>query len=135
MGAKTIAINTFTLLFSESKEKKSRRQISLMSMTDHAVGIAAELTWCYDIAHLIYEITERRAVTRQKGRKVLAPSGRLKNVFSGRQLGLVQEETLEVFCTRMPRETVRTTWDEVERRKKLSLGARILFSTESAHTD
>ena len=36
---RTIAINTFTLLFSKSKEKKSRRQISLMSMTDHALGI------------------------------------------------------------------------------------------------
>ena len=35
----------------------------------------------------------------------------------------------------MARETVRTTWDEVERRKKLSPGARILFSTESEETD
>ena len=40
-----------------------------------------------------------RAVTRQKGRKTLTPSGRLKNVSSGRQLGLVQEETLVVFST------------------------------------
>ena len=61
----------------------------------------------YDIAHLIYEITERKAVTRQKGRKTLTPSGRLKNVFSGRQLGLVQEETLVVFYTHMPRDAVR----------------------------
>ena len=38
--------------------------------------------------------TERRAVTKQKGRKILTPSGRLKNVFSVRQLGLVLEETL-----------------------------------------
>ena len=83
--------------------------------------MAAELTRCYDIAYLINEIAERRAVTRQKGRKTLTPSGRLKNVFSGRQLGFVQEETLVVFYTRMPRETVRTTWDEVERRKKFSL--------------
>ena len=74
-------------------------------------------------------------MTRQKGRKTLTPSGRLKNVFSGRQLGLVQEETLVVFYTRMPRETVRTTWDEVERRKKFSPGASILFSTESEETD
>ena len=36
---KTIAINTFTLLFNKKKEKKSRRQISLMSMAHHAVGI------------------------------------------------------------------------------------------------
>ena len=31
---RTIAINTFTLLFSKSEERKSRRQMSLMSMTD-----------------------------------------------------------------------------------------------------
>ena len=33
--------------------------------------MAAELKWCYDIAYLIYEITERRAVTGQKGEKLL----------------------------------------------------------------
>ena len=63
--------------------------------------MAAELTWRCDIIYLIHEITERRAVTRQKGEKLLTPSGRLKNV---------QEETLG-----MSRETVRTTWNEVER--------------------
>ena len=93
--------------------------------------MAAELKWCYDIAYLIYEITERRAVTRQEGRKILTPSGRLKNVFSGRQLGLVQEETLVVFYTRIPRETVRTTWNEVEIRRKFSPRASLLFSIES----
>ena len=71
----------------------------------------------------------------KKGEKTLTPSGRLKNVFSGRQLGLVQEETLVVFFTRVPRETVRTSWDEVERRKKISPRARVLFSTESEDTD
>ena len=93
--------------------------------------MAAELKWCYDIAYLIHEITERSAATRQEGRKNLTPSGRLKNVFSGRQLGLLQEETLVVFYTRMPRETVRIMWDEVQRRKKFSPRASILFSTES----
>ena len=97
--------------------------------------MGAELKWCYDIAYLIHEISERSAVTRQKGRNTLTPSGRLKNVFSGRQLGLVQEETLVVFYTRMLRETVRTSWDEVERRKKISPRARVLFSTESEDTD
>ena len=58
---------------------------------------------------------------KTKGRKNLTLSGRLKNVCSGRQLGPVQEETLVVFYTGMPRETVRTTKDEVERRKKISL--------------
>ena len=93
--------------------------------------MAAELKWCYDIACLIHEITERSAATRQKGRKILTLNGRLKNVFSGRQLGLLQEETLVVFYTRMPRETVRILWDEVERRQKFSPRASILFSIES----
>ena len=62
--------------------------------------------------------------------------GRLKSVFSGKQLGLVQEETLVVFYTRgMPRKTARTTWNEVEMRKKFSPWASILFSTESEETD
>ena len=56
--------------------------------------------------------------------------------FSGKQLGLAQEETLVVFYTRgMPRKTVRTTWNEVEMRKKFSPWASILFSTESEETD
>ena len=71
----------------------------------------------------------------KNGGKLLHRAGRLKIVFSGKQLGLVQEETLVVFYTRMPRETVRTTWDEVERRKKFALGASMLFSTESEETD
>ena len=97
--------------------------------------MAAELKWCYDIVYLIYEITERGAVPRQEGRKNLTPIRRLKSVFSGRQLGLVQEETLVAFYTGMPRETVRTTWYEVEIRKKFSPRASILFSTESEDTD
>ena len=40
--------------------------------------MAAELIWCYDIAYLICEITERRAVT-SNGAKNLTSSGRLKN--------------------------------------------------------
>ena len=111
-----------------------REKISLI-MKNWIWWWRAELKWCYDIAYLIYEISERSAVTRQKGRNTLTPSGRLKNVFSGRQLGLVQEETLVVFYTRMLRETARTSWDEVERRKKISPRARVLFSTESEDTD
>ena len=61
--------------------------------------MAAELKWCYDIVYLIYEITERRAVTRQKRKNILHWAGRLKNVFSGRQLGLVQEETCSFLHT------------------------------------
>ena len=49
--------------------------------------MAAELTWCSDIVYLTNEIIERRAVTRQKGRKTLAPSGRLNNVFQRKTIG------------------------------------------------
>ena len=66
-----------------------------------------------------------------KGEKILPPSGRLKNVFSGRQLGLVQEGTLVIFYTRMPREIVRTTWNEVEIRKNFSPGASILTNEKA----
>ena len=41
-------------------------------------------------------------MTRQECEKFLHLAGRLKNVVSGRQLGLVQEETLVVFCKLMP---------------------------------
>ena len=71
----------------------------------------------------------------KKGEKLLHRAEGWRMFFSGRQLGLVQEETLVVFYTRMPRETVRTTWDEVEIRKKFSPRASILFSTESEETD
>ena len=60
------------------------------------------------------------ARSKRKRANNLTLSGRLKNVFSGKQLGLVQEETLVVFYTRMPRETVRTTWNEAKTRKKFS---------------
>ena len=61
-----------------------------------------------------------KARNNRKGRKILTLSGRLKNVFCAKQFGLDQEETLVVFYTRMPRETVRTTWNEMEIRKKFS---------------
>ena len=50
-------------------------------------------------------------------------------------MGLVQEETLVVFYTLMPQETVTTTRNEVEIRKKFSSRASILLSTESEETD
>ena len=85
----------------------------------------------------LFDLRNYRAWSRDKKERsnILPPSGRLENVFSGRQLGLAQDETIVVFYTRMPRETVRTTWDEMERRKKISPGGSILFSTESEETD
>ena len=50
-------------------------------------------------------------------------------------MAIVQEETLVVLYALMPREIVRTSWDEAERRKKFSRRASILFSTESEDTD
>ena len=87
--------------------------------------------------YCLFDLRNYRAWSRDKtkGLKTLAPNGRLKNPFSGRQLGLVQEETLIVLYTRMPRETVRTTWNEVETRKKFSPRTSVLFSTESEETD
>ena len=76
------------------------------------------------------EVCAKARNGRKRANK-LAPSERLKNKNRGKQQGLVQEETLVVFCTCMPRETVRTTWNEVEIRKKFfSPRASILFSTE-----
>ena len=79
------------------KDFSDSEELDLLTVT--------ELKSCYDIAYFIYEITERRAVTRQKGRITPTPSGRLKNVFSGRQVCLVREETLVVSthaCHRRP---------------------------------
>ena len=72
-----------------------------------------------------------KARNKRKGQKILHRAEDARMFFSGRQLGLVQEETLVVLYPRMPRETVTTTWDEVERRKKFSPRASLLFSTES----
>ena len=67
--------------------------------------------------------------------KILAPSGRLENVFSGRQLSLGQEETLVVFYTRMPRETVRqrgTKWEDARRSRLEQASSSV---TKSEGTD
>ena len=58
-----------------------------------------------------------------------------KEECSQRTIGPVQDEKLIVFYTCMPRETVRTTWNEVERRKKFSPGASFFFSTVSEERD
>ena len=52
-------------------------------------------------------------MTRQKGRKTLAPSG-------GRQLDFVQKETLAVFSTRMPRDAVRLCGKKWETQRGLT---------------
>ena len=99
--------------------------------------MAAELKWCYDIAYLICEITERGAVTSKRAKNACTER-KTEECFQRktiRWLGLVQEETLVVFYACTPRETVRTTWNEVEIREKFSPRASIRFSTESEETD
>ena len=49
-------------------------------------------------------------MTRQKGRKLLTPSGRLENVLSGRQLG----SFLHTHATK----DHETTWEEMEDARK-----------------
>ena len=97
--------------------------------------MAAELKWSCDIAYLVYEITERRAVARQKGEKLVHRAQEWRKFSAEDNWVLFKKRRLVVFYTRVPRETVRTTWDEVERRKKFSPRASILFSTESEGTD
>ena len=150
---KTIAINTFTLLFSKSEEKTSRRQISLMSMTNDALSIwtCTQVVWQFRVistricicnsltrrnSELDREFPSRslRKSSQQKGmgEKILTPSGRKNNVFSWKQLGLVHGETHVVFYTRVPRET---PWGERGMKWRYArnshLEASILFGTES----
>ena len=92
--------------------------------------MAAELTWCYDIA--FFDLQNYQAWSRQKTK-------RAKHSFTERKteecfqrktigLGLVEEETLVVFYTRMPRETVMIAWDDA--RNSFSPRASILFSSK-----
>ena len=57
------------------------------------------------------EIIERGAVTQRD--KILSACGRQENAFSGRQMGLVQEENLVVFDMCLPWEAIETTHKEV----------------------
>ena len=108
--------------------------------------MAAEMKWCYDrysyfqkrirvkeqraqkdnrflrgsqIAYLIYDIRERGAVTKGKGQKFLHRAEDWRMFFGGRLLDIVQ--TLVVFYTRMPRETVRQRGKEMEDARKSRL--------------
>ena len=106
------------------KEDPRRKSTELKRTTDFSEGVRLPI-WS----------TKLQSVEswQQERGKIIALSGRLEHVSSERQLGLVQEETLVVFSTRMLRETVRqcgSGW-----RKKISLGASILFSTAGERTD
>ena len=86
------------------------------------------LTWSTNI--FVRTNYPRGAVTKGEGSKILhrAPSGRLENVFSRGQLGLVQEETIVVFYTRMPRETVRQRGRKWRTQEDLALSKHPLHS-------
>ena len=124
---RTIAIDTFSLLFEKSKTKSLDGGKCPVSMTNHTVGIGTCTQGMAIPSYLSSEMhlqkfpdqtkfselgrefpsrnlrkgEESRARACESWRKercnILTPSGRLKNVFSGRQLGLVQEETLNSF--------------------------------------
>ena len=53
--------------------------------------MAAELKWCYDIAYLIYEITERRAVTSSRAKNSYTER-KTEECFQRKTIGLVQED-------------------------------------------
>ena len=71
----------------------------------------------------------------KKGQNILTPSGRLKNVFSGRQIGSSSRRDTCSFLHSHATGDRETTWEENGRRKKISPWASILFSTESEETD
>ena len=68
-----IAVDLEIEATSSLKDLTSPKSITGKDFSDYEeldLMMAAELKWCFDIVHLIYEITERRAVTRQKGEKL-----------------------------------------------------------------
>ena len=71
----------------------------------------------------------------KKGQNILTPSERLKNVFSGRRIGSSSRRDTCSFLHSHATGDRETTWEENGRRKKISLWASILFSTESEETD
>ena len=74
------------------------------------------------------DLRNHRAKSRDKtkGRKNLTLSGRLKNVFSGKQLGFVQEETLVIFHT-------HATGDRREDNVERSGDTQDILSSRSKH--
>ena len=70
-----------------------------------------------ELRYCLFDLRNYRAWSRDKteGRKTLTPSRRM---FSAEDNMVLFKKRRLKFSTRMPRETVRTTWDEVERRKK-----------------
>ena len=68
-----IAVNQEIEAISSLKDLINPKSITGKDFSDYEELdlMAAELKWRYDIVCLIYEITERRAVTRQEGEKLL----------------------------------------------------------------
>ena len=57
---------------SSLKDLINPKSITVKHFSDYEeldLMMAAELKWCYDVPYLIYEITERSAVTRQQDEK------------------------------------------------------------------
>ena len=81
----TIHISINVTTHSHSRLDVNRKDFS--NYEELGLMMAADLKWSYDIAYLIYEINERRAVTRRKGEKLVHRAGRLKNVPQRKTIG------------------------------------------------
>ena len=140
-----------SLLFEKSKTKSLDGGKCPVSMTNHTRGYwdlysrhgnselsllgdaSAKIPWPNEIFRTGSWISEQKFAQRRRisrssvepWRKercnILTPSGRLKNVFSGRQLGLVQEETLNSFPHTHATGLRETMWKEVGDARKAHL--------------
>ena len=138
---KNIAINTLTLLFSKSEERTSRRQISLMSITNDALGIwtCTQVVWQFRVIStricICNSLTRRnseldREFPSRSLRKSSKKKERAKHSYTERKTEeCVQRKTIglcsrrdacSLLHTRATGDTVRRTWNEVEIRKKFS---------------
>ena len=138
--AKSHWINTYTLLFDESKTKCLDGGTCPMSMTNHAVGIGT-CTQCMTIPSDLFfgdacaknpwpnEISAGSWISGQKFAQRLEIKGKGQNSYTERkigQFGLVHEETIAVFYTRMPRDAVRLCGKKWETQGSLTWNKHLL---------
>ena len=102
--------NDATMSIHTSKRGSESKSRKLERTTDFSEGV-----WL-----LIWSTNLQGVEPWQKGKeqKFFTPNGRLENFFSGRQMDIVQEQTLVVFYTRMPRGTVRQRGKKMEDARK-----------------
>ena len=108
---------------SSVKDLINPKSIAVKDFSDYEeldLMMAEELKCCTTL--FIWSTKLPSVEPRQNARgKILTPNGGLETVVSGRQLGVVQEETPVVFYSRMPRETVRQRGKKMEDARKSRL--------------